>query len=319
MSDEVADMTISAKGGGGVFRRIIGWAAVAMWTVLACFLAFWGTIENFHEGWLHPELSANLLWSILYLSPMLVVLTLSLVAIRLPRIGAAVLIVTGFALAWWVATWGVGFTRVAFNIIPPTGPLVLLGIVCWFGQIRPRKWAYIATTTLPMLVVIVCAAEPVWRISGRVDDGDRRIRHVEGNGVELIWAPAGPGWPKHGGKNWEQATRICQRLTEDGTSLAEAPQDIWRLPTVEEAVHSMTRHGRNAGGVWDPETEMATYRIKPDKETPLWDPTSQIIYWWTATEKDTETAYIIVWHGGIFPKPKTRRMGSQGFRAVRSP
>jgi len=28
----------------------------------------------------------------------------------------------------------------------------------------------------------------------RVDDGDRGVRLIKGNGITLIWAPAGPGW-----------------------------------------------------------------------------------------------------------------------------
>jgi hypothetical protein len=66
---------------------------------------------------------------------------------------------------------------------------------------------------------------------------------------------------------------------------------VWRLPTVDEAVRSMARHGRNSGGVWDAETGKAAYNMIPDKESPLWNVHSQVIYWWTATEIDAERAY----------------------------
>src|SRR5262249_6509641 len=98
--------------------------------------------------------------------------------------------------------------------------------------------------------------------------------------MRLIWAPDGPGWPRRG-VSWYEAVRRCQYLTEDGTTLADTPQNIWLLPTVEEAIRSMARHGKNCGGTWDVENAKAAYRIVPDKESPLWNVHSQIIYWWT--------------------------------------
>ena len=88
-------------------------------------------------------------------------------------------------------------------------------------------------------------------------DGFLQARLVHGNGVDLIWAPDGPGWPRAGG-NWYDAQQVCQYLGEDGLTPAPAPQHIWRLPTVDEAVRSMARHGQNSGGVWDAETAEAT-------------------------------------------------------------
>ena len=145
------------------------------------------------------------------------------------------------------------------------------------------------------MTLAVCAIEPVWRLSGRINDGDFGARLVEGNGLKLVWAPAGPGWPLQiGGARedrmmvWAEAVRRCRHLKEDGLTLDDSPRDIWRLPTVEEAVRSMARHGQNAGGVWDAQSALASYRIKPDKETPLWNPHSMVIYWWTGTEVDEE-------------------------------
>ena len=89
-------------------------------------------------------------------------------------------------------------------------------------------------------------------MSQRIDDGNLQARLVSGNGVKLIWAPDGPGWPRAGG-NWYEAQQVCQQLDEDGLTPASAPQHIWRLPTVDEAVRSMARHGQNSGGVWDAE------------------------------------------------------------------
>jgi hypothetical protein len=100
--------------------------------------------------------------------------------------------------------------------------------------------------------------------------------------------------------------------------LATEPQDIWRLPTVEEAVASLALHGAPAGGVWDVVAGRATYRITPDKESPLWNPYSRIIYWWTGTDAGAGDAYRIVYNGQVYATPKTARWGYLAFRAVRA-
>lgn len=78
----------------------------------------------------------------------------------------------------------------------------------------------------------------------------------------------------------------------------------------------MCRHGRNCGGNWNPETARAKYKMKPDKESPLWDPTSLIIYRWTSTEIDGNTVYSIVYNGSVWKIDKEWGIGSRGFSAV---
>ena len=48
------------------------------------------------------------------------------------------------------------------------------------------------------------------------------------------------------------------------------PQDVWRMPTVDELVRSLVRRGENAGCAWDGEQKRAACRVAPDKEMPLW-------------------------------------------------
>ncbi|SRR6266498_545797 len=233
-------------------ERVCGWIAVAVSTTLTCFWAAWGILENFHEGWHDPSLLLNVaLMVVQYLAPMLGFLLVALISVRWPRIGA----VMHWALASF-ALWffGTNSPVVLFIIIP----LALLGLCFWFGHAQPRQWALRVVIGLPLLTLAVCAVEPVWRLSGRVNDGDFGAQLVEGNGVKLVWAPAGPGWPlqiaaAREGKMmvWMEAAQRCQHLDEDGLTLADVPQNIWRLPTVDEAVRSMARHGQNAGGVWD--------------------------------------------------------------------
>lgn len=294
--------------------QILGWAAVAVSTLIASIWAFWGIIETFHEGWFHDSLLKNLgLMFLQYLGPMMIFVFLTLLAIAYPRAGGPLHALIGLALGLFLFGWD-DFAPMVLIIIP----LVLLGLLYWFGRPEPRRWAYRIAVGLPLLTLIVCGIEPVWRISGRVDDGNRGARLVEGNGVMLIWAPEGNGWPREG-VTWEQAVGRCRNLAADGTTLAETPQDIWRLPTVEEAVRSMSRHGENSGGDWDARSRIASYRVRPDKETPLWNPRSQVIYWWTATEIDAERAFIIVYDGKVWPRTKRFAPGYLAYRCVRTP
>ena len=85
---------------------------------------------------------------------------------------------------------------------------------------------------------------------------------------------------------------ICRYLSEDGTKLMNEPQDIWRMPTTGEIVRSLALHGENAGGVWDSETGRTEYEFRPDKETPLWAPDQEPIYYWSADEYDEQESLL---------------------------
>lgn len=307
---------------GESIRKITGWAAVVLITVVASFLSFWGMIENFHEGWWYPSLFERVgVMFVQYLSFAIVTVLIGVIAVCWPRIGGGILLVITTWFIWEFIAPRVPHMSIKAMLswFPVAGLPVLVGILFLFGRAEPRKWAYLTVVGFPLLTMMICAAEPVWRISGRIDDGDREMRMVEGNGVKLIWAPAGPGWARFACEacGWDEARRRCSLLTEDGKSLAERPVNIWRLPTVDEAVCSMARHGKNCKGKWDAEKRKASYDIKPDKESPLWDTGSGIIYWWTNTEVDANSSYIIVYHGGVYPREKRIRTGSQGFRAVK--
>lgn len=81
----------------------------------------------------------------------------------------------------------------------------------------------------------------------------------------------------------------------------------------------MARHGQNSAGVWDAELAQATYQTTPDKETPLWNAHSQVIYWWTATEVNEIQAYLIVYDGKVWPRSKQLKPDYLGFRCVKEP
>jgi hypothetical protein len=245
-----------------------------------------------------------------YLAPMIAFMAVALTSTRWPRVGGT-LHLTLALFAWWFFSGAA-----ALQLI--TLPLAVLGVCYWIGRAEPRKWAHRLILVLPIAVLVVCGIEPSIRTMRRIDDGNRDARLVQGNDVELIWAPAGPGWPTSG-VPWDEAVRRCRYLTADGRRLADTPQDIWRLPTVDEAVRSLCRHGGNAGGVWDSSAGKPRYNIMPDKESPLWDTRSQVIYWWTATETDSDHALRISFNGYVHRLPKELAPGYLAFRAVKKP
>jgi hypothetical protein len=253
-----------------------------------------------------------------YLSSMLAAILLGLLGLRWPRLGGLAYLLVGgyFARRYLLGRIGSMAWAGILLALLMAGGCGLIGLLFWFGRARPRRWAYHLTWGLPLLVGLVSGAEGAWRVATRHDDRDRGMRTVEGNGVRLTWAPAGPGWPP-AGVSLAEAKRVCRYLSEDGLRLADEPQDIWRLPTVHEVVRSLTRHGRNAGGEWDEVAHQATFRTRPDKESPLWNPHSQIIYWWTATEADPEHVYRVAYNSYVLVVPKKMSMGSRAFRAVR--
>lgn len=292
-------------------RQIVGWVAVGLSIAITCFWAFWGIIENFHEGWFYESLLMNVgLMFAQYLSPMLVFMGVALVSIYWPRVGGSLHIIFALFMVWFFQAFSNAAT---FLIIIP---LAILGALYWFGRPQPRKVATYLVIGLPLLTLVICGIEPIMRVSQRINDGNLEARLVEGNGVALIWAPDGPGWPRNG-MDWVEAREVCQYLAEDGTDLASTAQNIWRLPTVDEAVRSMSRHGKNSMGEWDAQSAQASYQTRPDKESPLWNVYSQVIYWWTATEVDEEHAYIIVYDGKVWSRSKEFGPAYLGVRCVK--
>lgn len=297
---------------GSKARVWVGWLALAATVSFCCFWAFWGVKETFHEGWYYDSLFRNVALSLTqYLSPMLAFLFLGLLSVFFPRIAGVCCLAAGIGSLFFFRTFA---GRMLIGL-----PAVLLCAAFWFGRVGNRRLAVLLLLLLPMSVLLFFGIPDAIRVAHRVNDGNFGARLVEGNGVRLIWAPEGPGWPATKDATWQEAREICAHLSEDGRSLSPRELNIWRLPTVEEAVRSMTRHGRNAGGSWNGELKEASYITEPDKETPLWNPQSSVIYWWTATESDAERAYYIVYNGNISTRKKTYRSGEgyQAFRAVR--
>lgn len=218
------------------------------------------------------------------------------------------------------------------------------------GRLR-RYRRYVLAVGIPLITAIATSIYYLPVVLTRVDDGARSARLIEGNGVTLIWAPEGPGWnwkqPWGGYPPWNSialygmepvgidntksgyeerdATKqdmerycICRYLSEDGTKLMHEQQDIWRMPTTDEIVRSLARHGENAGGSWDGKSR-PEYKFRPDKETPLWAPDQEPIYYWSADEYSEEMAYYVCYNGWIRYQPKIWGNPRHGYRCVREP
>jgi hypothetical protein len=260
-------------------------------TALSCFWAFWGSIENFHQGWYFREFWRNLgLMAVQYLPWMFIPMVAGLLGLWRPLIGVAIHLVLATAIFWLFDLDEVGGYLIGI-------PVLLLGGLYGFGRPTPIRWARRVLVGLPLLTALASGAYPGWRVLTRPDNVDLSMRQIAGNAVNLIWAPAGPGWDEEG-FSWFEATRRCEYLTADGMALAATPQRVWRLPTVDETVRTMSWRGANAGGNWTG-AGRASFRVMPDKEPPLWNPYSQVIYWWTADEADAERAYRVAYNGYV--------------------
>jgi len=296
----------------GKRHLILGWTAVSIVLIIASLWAYWGGIENFHEGWYSESIWDNLFMALVqyWLFPFVFVI-IGLIGVAFPKASLPICIILGIAAALIFS--GAHFSVVwLMMVIPLTG----IGLLFFFGRARPKKVAYILIAGIPILIIVATSIIGLVRISKRVNDGDFGMRKVETAGVCLIWAPRGPGWPDRGVSYFE-AKQICAHLDEEGTKILEEEVGTWRLPSVEEAVASQMLHGVDAGGIWDPVKEKAEYRLTPDKETPLWDPHSKVIYYWTDTMVSRDDAYIIVYNGGVFSRGIQDEPDYLSFRAVK--
>ncbi len=345
-------------------HRLPGLLAAALVILTTSLWTFWGIAELYYEGWGLPFPQP-----LAYLIPAAVCLLFSLLALRWPRLGGWILVIGGTAFTFW--WWGMIFRRfgaltltAVLSMIPLSALLVLTGILFLFeerdrrrkretGQGPAAVWwrrnlGYLLAAGIPLLVIAAVSASQLPPLLNRYDDGGRGERRIRSPGVDLVWAPAGPGWNWRqtwgGYPSWNalalygqpplglegksdlparaddmQTTGLCAYLTADGLTLADTPQYLWRMPTAAELVRSLTRAGQNAGCDWQGELGQAVCAVTPDKETPLWDPTAPPIYYWAADEFDPEQAYYVNYQGVVSVQPKTFGNPRHGYRCVREP
>ena len=291
-------------------KRIIGWIAVSISAIFANLWAYWGINENFHEGWYNINHWDNVLMMFgQYLIVPFAFIILGFVSVRWNKVGAILHVAIAFYMYFH-------FGQMIAGLLFITIPILSISFLYWFGSIQNKTIAYSIIIVLPLILIISIGSVHLFKVSNRFNDNNFEARNIKGNGVELIWAPAGPGWPDNG-TSWEEAKQICSQLSEEGNTISKDELNIWRLPTVEEAVASQVYHGANAGGVWNHQTKKVTYNHQPDKESPIWNVNVKTIYWWTSTSLNDKQAYIIVYNGSVYLRNKKIKMGYLNFRAVK--
>lgn len=347
--------------------RLPGVIAVGILTIITSFWMFWSFGELYFEGWGQP-----LPYPLYYLIPGGICFVLTLIAVLWPRFGGWVLIGVGAAFAfWWLPVLfsrglsGIGSMLVNLFL---SGGIALTGVffllehryrIRFPNRHKPednwfrRHSKLLIATGIPLGVAVGASINSLPTVINRLDDGNRGARLIEGNGVTLIWAPAGPGWTKGSrevGQNlsWDQialygmepvgfgnkpgfekqtarqaqmdSTCLCAYLNEAGTELMPTRQGIWRMPTTDEVVRSLVSNGTNAGCVWDTATNSARCKVTPDKETPLWAPDYLPVYYWTADEYDSTNAYYVSYNGSaVRVQPKQWGNPRHGYRCVKEP
>jgi hypothetical protein len=134
----------------------------------------------------------------------------------------------------------------------------------------------------------------------------------------------GYGWQDDG--TWVSATaedmqtyNVCRYLNEDGTKLLDEPQDNWRMPTTDELVRSLGRHGENAGCTWNGKIGRATCDVHPDKESPLWASDKAPIYYWSIDEYDERNGYFVSYNAYVNRTYKNSGNPRHSYRCVREP
>jgi hypothetical protein len=228
------------------------------------------------------------------------------------------------------------------------------------GWVPHSKWWrrniwYLLAVVPPLLILVGLSIYALPIVLTRIDDGDRGARLIEGNGAILVWAPEGPGWnwrQDFGGfPSWNRIAlygvppvgmgdkpgynsdsgvfasaeemakyNLCLYLSEDGLTLESKPQNIWRMPTVDDYARSLARHGENAGCIWQGEDhDQMECEILPDKETPLWAPDLDPIYYWAADEYNDREAYFVSYNGWVNTAYKPGGNPRHSHRCVRDP
>lgn len=290
-------------------KKLLGGITYILILLIIIIWTYWGINEAFHEGWYHVSLLENLsLTFIQYLSIPIIFLSFSLIAIYYKKMGSVLFITLGiFAMFFFDSNAG------RFLILTP---LLLFALGFYFGEFKHKKIITISFIFVFFLIVLSLGIPQLIRVENRFNDNNFRLRIIEGNGITLVWAPQGIGFPLEG-TDWQTAKDNCARLNEQGTALKDSEINIWRLPTRDEIVRSMTRKNNNAVGSID-NSGIAQYKIKPDKETPLWNPHSKVIYYWTNESKSEKQAFLVAYNGYILERSKSSGANYQGYRCVKN-
>jgi len=339
-------------------KKLPGWIASIVMIGIVLFWTYWGAGEMYHEGWWGAWYNR-----LPYLVPIAVTLLPTLAAFRWSLGGGIAIICIG-VFTFFFFDNDVAF--IGLTIMLVGGAFVYEGIRkrrkdnepipdSWWG----RNWRHAVMLGGSGLIFLGVSIYMLPIVLTRVDDGDRSARLIEGNGVELVWAPEGPGWnweqPWGGYPSWQAVAlyglppvgvddkpgyglledksaiifatqeemaqyNLCRYLNEDGTTLMETPQDVWRMPATDELVRSLGRHGENAGCTWQGEYKaQVECDTLPDKESPLWSTDHPVIYYWTADSFDERRGYFVAFNGWVNATHKLGGNPRHSYRCVKEP
>jgi hypothetical protein len=326
-----------------VLRSLPGHVAFTLSLLIGAVTAVSAVYSYFYEGWGQGPANA-----VGYLVPPLLVVTVCAAASRWPRTGGLMCLAGGLlAGGWWLwkraASDGLGAIAVQTAVVF-FAPVLVMGALFLLEarhqrllaaeRLRPasrwwgRHYRLVLVVGVPVLAVLIGPVRQLPGMLARHDDGLRGVRTIAGNGVTLTWAPRGPGWnqlqPDGKYPSWNAITSyggtgagVCGHLSEDGAALVTAPIRVWRLPTADEVIRSLTRGGANAGCTWDRRSAHATCRQSPDKETPLWAPDEPPIYYLTSDDAGEQHVLGVNYTGGITPHRRLTTARGLGYRCVR--
>jgi hypothetical protein len=331
-------------------QKLPGYLATGLLALATLLWTFWGVGEMYYEGWWGAWYNR-----LPYLAPPAICVIFALVALTWPQLGGwSILMLGGAFTVWrWIGQAQLGLLTWKWMLswFPASGVLVIVGALFLLesryrrqrraeGWAPPEHWLLrnlrsVVALAPSLLTTIAVTAYFAPLLLTRYDSGDRSAQRIVGNGVTLVWAPAGPGWnwrpwgaqgrylswddialygaPPlgiHVEPKWERrghhatqadmsAAGLCRYLSEDGTMLMSEPQGVWRMPTTGEVVRSLVGHGESAGCTWDGMSAEAECREQPNKNTPLWAPDEAPIYYWTTDEYDRESAWYVPYTGGL--------------------
>lgn len=187
-----------------------GYIATGLLCLATCLWTYWGFGEMYYEGWWGA-------WTnrLPYLVPMLICWAITPIVQTWSRLGGWIILAIGGGFtAWrWILqarlgefslTWVLGWMPISLIFVLIGVLFILEGIyrrkryeTNWHP---PRQWwrrnlRYLVVFIPSLLTAAGVTALFAPLIVSRFEDNDHHdARTIAGNGVTLIWAPAGPGW-----------------------------------------------------------------------------------------------------------------------------
>jgi hypothetical protein len=155
----------------GLYKFEINWRVIFITLTLSSIWAYWGAIENFHEGWYSTSIWENLFMLFFqYLLFTIIFVSLAVIILKWKKIGLILHFIVAAVSVWFFS--GASFSVIGLMIVIP---IIALGLVYYYGEPKPKKWTYRLLISIPQGI----------KVSQRINDNDFGERIVQGNGVTL--------------------------------------------------------------------------------------------------------------------------------------